>query len=156
MIIFWLEADPGFPVGGGANPSGECVNIRFCQNFQKNCMKLRTINQEFDVCALVVFLVFTLLVLQWHFITFQYQNWVSTTKQALVCLLLANLKIQKNHECLHLCLQGALHVKTFVVKMREHETRVCSEAIWRRKYFDVSVWVVDKFCLFSLTLWIIT
>ena len=27
-------ADPGFPVGGGAN-------LRFCQNFPKNCMKLQ-------------------------------------------------------------------------------------------------------------------
>ena len=27
-------ADPGFPVGGGADPRGS-ANIRFCQNFRK-------------------------------------------------------------------------------------------------------------------------
>ena len=27
--------DPGFPVGGGADPPGEGGNIQFCQNFQK-------------------------------------------------------------------------------------------------------------------------
>ena len=34
-------ADPGFPRGGGANSRGEGGNIRFCQNFPKNCMKLK-------------------------------------------------------------------------------------------------------------------
>ena len=34
-------ADPGFPVGGGANPPGGGANIWFCQIFWKNCMKLR-------------------------------------------------------------------------------------------------------------------
>ena len=28
-------ADPGFPIGGGANPEGGGANIQFCQIFQK-------------------------------------------------------------------------------------------------------------------------
>ena len=34
-------ADPGFPWGGGANSPGGGANIHFCQNFSKNCMKLK-------------------------------------------------------------------------------------------------------------------
>ena len=37
--VAWLPVeDPGFPVGGGANPPGEDPNI---QIFPKNCMKFR-------------------------------------------------------------------------------------------------------------------
>ena len=32
-------ADPGFLVGGGANPQGGGANIQICQIFLKNCMK---------------------------------------------------------------------------------------------------------------------
>ena len=40
-LVTCSEADPGSPVGGGANPPGG-ANIWFCQIFQKlNCMKLR-------------------------------------------------------------------------------------------------------------------
>ena len=35
-------ADSGFPVGWDANPPGGGANLRFCQNFPKNCMKLQT------------------------------------------------------------------------------------------------------------------
>ena len=34
-------ADPGFPLGGGANPPGGGANLCFCQKFPKNHMKLR-------------------------------------------------------------------------------------------------------------------
>ena len=34
-------ADPGFLVGEGANPAGEGANIKNCQIFPRNCMKLR-------------------------------------------------------------------------------------------------------------------
>ena len=34
-------ADPGFPVGGGANPPGGRQHT-ILQNFPKNCTKLRT------------------------------------------------------------------------------------------------------------------
>ena len=33
--------DPGFRVGGGANAPGEGANIKICQIFPGNCMKLR-------------------------------------------------------------------------------------------------------------------
>ena len=33
-------ADPGFPRGGGANPTGG-ANIRILPKFPKNCMKLK-------------------------------------------------------------------------------------------------------------------
>ena len=33
------QADPGFPVGGGASPGG--AQHMIMQNFEKNCMKLR-------------------------------------------------------------------------------------------------------------------
>ena len=33
--------DAGFPVGGGANPPERGANLRYCQKFPKNCMKLR-------------------------------------------------------------------------------------------------------------------
>ena len=36
-----VVADPGFTVGGGANPPGG-GNLRICQNFSKKCMKLQT------------------------------------------------------------------------------------------------------------------
>ena len=41
--MFFLNtagADPGFPLGGCTNPPGG-ANIRCCQIFAKNCMKLR-------------------------------------------------------------------------------------------------------------------
>ena len=34
-------ADPGFPVGGGANPRGGGRQHMILPNFEKNCMKLR-------------------------------------------------------------------------------------------------------------------
>ena len=34
-------ADPGFPVGGGANSSGGALTYNFTKIFQKICMKLR-------------------------------------------------------------------------------------------------------------------
>ena len=34
-------ADPGFLVGGGANPPRGGANTQICQIFPKNCMKLR-------------------------------------------------------------------------------------------------------------------
>ena len=34
-------ADPGFPVGGGANLLGGGANLQFCQKFPKYHMKLR-------------------------------------------------------------------------------------------------------------------
>ena len=38
-----MQEFPGFSVGEGANrPGGGGELTRFCQNFQKNCMKLRT------------------------------------------------------------------------------------------------------------------
>ena len=37
MVTICPTADPGFSVGGGANPPGEGANT----NFLKNCMKLR-------------------------------------------------------------------------------------------------------------------
>ena len=39
-IVHLTEADPGFPVGGGANLPGGGANLRFCQKFPKNHMKL--------------------------------------------------------------------------------------------------------------------
>ena len=48
-IYFWYNAyricvfsveDPRFPVSGGPNPPG-AATLRFCQTFQKNCMKLK-------------------------------------------------------------------------------------------------------------------
>ena len=33
--------DPGFLIGGGANPPGRGPNIQICQIFPKKCMKLR-------------------------------------------------------------------------------------------------------------------
>ena len=41
VIIPRSRADPGFPVGGGANPPEGGANLQFCHNFPKNCMKLR-------------------------------------------------------------------------------------------------------------------
>ena len=38
----YAGADPGFSVGGGANPPGGGPNLRFYQKFpKKSCMKLR-------------------------------------------------------------------------------------------------------------------
>ena len=34
-------ADPGFPVGGGANPPGGAPRYDFAKFCKKNCMKLR-------------------------------------------------------------------------------------------------------------------
>ena len=39
--------DPGFPVGGGANPPGG-TNIRFCQIFPKNFIKLQEFGSAND------------------------------------------------------------------------------------------------------------
>ena len=38
----FAEADPGFPIGGGANPPGGRQHM-ILPNFAKNCMKLRKI-----------------------------------------------------------------------------------------------------------------
>ena len=35
LIYFCTGADPGFPVGGGADHLGGGANILFCQNFRK-------------------------------------------------------------------------------------------------------------------------
>ena len=41
VINLNVLADSGFPRRGGANTRGGSANIRFCQIFQKNCMKLK-------------------------------------------------------------------------------------------------------------------
>ena len=45
MAYLWTkgkftEADPGFPIGGGANPPGGTPTYKFT-GFSQNCMKLR-------------------------------------------------------------------------------------------------------------------
>ena len=36
-------ADPGFPIGGGANPPGGGANLRFCQKFPKKLHEIEKI-----------------------------------------------------------------------------------------------------------------
>ena len=40
MKVQLLGADPGFLVGGGANPLGLGANLQFCQNFQKTAWNI--------------------------------------------------------------------------------------------------------------------
>ena len=43
-------ADPGFPVGGGADPLGGCQHM-ILSNFPKNCMKSRKFWAVEGACA---------------------------------------------------------------------------------------------------------